>query len=81
MHEDHGGNDKFGLRSQRDIEILLADMDALTFNNRTDEAKDDVSGSRPELVKIARAEEMDFFRRFGVYEGVHEAIKGRQGER
>ena len=51
------------------IELLQSDLDALTMRNRIASAKDDVSGAEllPEWVAVARAEEMTYFRKLGVY--------------
>ena len=62
MHEDDGGMHKLGLRPQNGAEVLRAEMDAPVFKDGIAVAMDDDSGCSlpPELVRIARAEEMDF---------------------
>ena len=69
VHEEDGGDDIHSPLPQQGIEILRAELDALTFNNGIALARDDVSGTElvPELVKKARAEDMDHFKRLGVY--------------
>ena len=81
VHDDDGGDDKLGLRPQRGIEILRAEIDAPTFKNGIAEAKDDISGCSlpPELVRAARGEEMDFFKRLSVYEIVHRSHQKATG--
>ena len=44
VHEEDGGDDKFGLRPQRGIDIFKKELDALTFKNGISMANDDVSG-------------------------------------
>ena len=69
VHEEDAGDDKFGLRPQQGIDILKKELDALTFKDWIAVAKDDVSGKElvPALVKAARAEEMAYFKKLGVY--------------
>ena len=72
VHEEDGGDDSFGLRPQRGIEILKGELDALSMRNGMMVAKDDVSGKDldPGLVKAARDEEMAYFKKLGVYRSV-----------
>ena len=72
VHEEDGGDDSFGLRPQRGIEILKGELDALSMRNGMMVAKDDVSGKDldPGLVKAARDEEMAYFKKLGVYRTV-----------
>ena len=44
VHEPDGGNDEFGLRPQRGVEILESELQSLTFRDGIAIAKDDVSG-------------------------------------
>ena len=77
IHEEAGGSDCFGLRPQNGIELLRAHMDALNWKDGIATAKDDVSGKDlvSELVMRARAEEMDYFRKLGVYEVVPRSMQ------
>ena len=72
VHELDGGDDKFGPRPQRGIEILREELDSLVFRDGIAVARDDVTGVElvPELVKQARSEEMAYFKKLGVYEVV-----------
>ena len=49
--------------------MLKHELDLLTFRDGIAGAKDDVSGKDliPDLVKVARAEEMAYFKKLGVY--------------
>ena len=68
MHEEPGGCDLFGARPQDGVALLHAEMDALTFKGGTMVAVDDVTGNTlvAEMVKKARAEEMECFKKLGV---------------
>ena len=72
VHEANGGNDKFGSRPQRGIEILKGELDSLIIKDGIAVAKDDVTGAElvPDLVKKARAEEMSYFKKLKVYDVV-----------
>ena len=81
MHERDGGDDILGPRPQNGIELLQSELDALTMRNGIACAKDDVSGAEllPEWVAVARAEEMTYFRKLGVYRVVprsHQRMTG-----
>ena len=71
----------FGTRPQRGIEILKGELESLTFRDGIAVAKDDVSGEElvPELVKIARAEEMTYFKKLRVYDVVPRSDQLRTG--
>ena len=69
VHEDDGGCDRFGSAPQNGIHLLKAELDALTWRDGMTVAKDDVSGADlvPGWVVAARAEEMEYFKKLGVY--------------
>ena len=71
-HELEGGNDRFGVRPQYGVTILQAEMNGLSFKSGYETAWDDVSNENlvPELVHAARALEMEYFHKLGVYEKV-----------
>ena len=81
VHEQDGGCDRFGALPQNGIQILKAELDALTWKDGIAVAKDDVSGVElvPELVKAARAEEMAYFKKLGVYKIVPRSHQKRTG--
>ena len=72
MHEPEGGADMHGGRIQNGIKELQKHMSSLYESGGMPEAWDDVNNVflDPEQVKKARAEEMDFFRKLGVYKRV-----------
>ena len=72
VHEPDGGEDLFGGRPRDGIEIMKKHMDALYHSNGMPEAWDDMNGVflDPDLVVAARAEEMAFFKKLGVYKRV-----------
>ena len=45
VHEEDGGDDRFGAKPQEGINILKAELDALSFKNGIATARDDVSGT------------------------------------
>ena len=81
VHEQDGGDDKFGTRPQRGIEMLAKELESLTFRDGIAMAKDDVTGTVlvPELVRLARAEEMSYFKKLGVYDVVPRSDALRTG--
>jgi hypothetical protein len=72
VHEPDGGEDLFGGRPRDGIDIMKKHMDALYHSNGMPEAWDDMNGVflDPDLVIAARAEEMAFFKKLGVYKRV-----------
>ena len=81
VHEEDGGNDKYGASPQRGIEVLRSELDALNFRGGIAHASDDVSGKElvPELVQVARSEEMAYFKKLGVYEVVPKSQQATLG--
>ena len=81
MHEADGGSDTVGPRPQRGIEILQHELDMISWKNGIAYARDDVTGVElnPDLVRDARREEMDYFRRLGVYKVVPREHQRRTG--
>ena len=71
-HEPEGGFDVRGVRPQYGVTILEWEMSALTCKGGYEVAFDDVSNAQlePSLVKAARALEMEYFKKLGVYEVV-----------
>ena len=71
-HELEGGDDKFGVRPQNGVTMLQAEMSGLSYRHGYEMAWDDVSNESlvPELVHQARAVEMEYFEKLGVYEKV-----------
>ena len=71
-HEPDGGQDDRGTRPQHGVTLLQAEMSGLTYRGGYEAAWDDVSNAElvPALVKAARAVEMEYFERLGVYERV-----------
>ena len=71
-HEPEGGFDVRGVRPQYGVTILESEMSALTCKGGYEVAFDDVSNAQlePSLVKAARALEMEYFKKLGVYEVV-----------
>ena len=68
VHEEDGGCDLFGSSPQNGINILKAELDALTWRDGIATATDDVSGTvwEHEWVKAARAEEMTYFKKTAI---------------
>ena len=72
MHEHEGGSDEHGGRIRNGVEEMKKHMSSLYERGGMPEAWDDVNNVflDPEEVKKARAIEMDFFRKLGVYKRV-----------
>ena len=70
--ELEGGNDLYGVRPQCGVTLLQAEMNGLSYKSEYETAWDDVSNENlvPELVHAARALEMEYFHKLGVYEKV-----------
>ena len=81
VHEPDGGDDHFGIRPQTGIDILAGELESLMFRDGIATAKDDVTGTElvPELVRAARAEEMSYFKKLGVYKVVPRSDQRRTG--
>ena len=80
-HGLEGGNDLYGVRPQSGVTLLQAEMNGLSYNCGYETAWDDASNENivPELVHAARALEMEYFHKLGVYESVtrdHQACAG-----
>ena len=76
-----GGNGRYGVRPQYGVTILQAEMNGLSYKSGYETAWDDVSNENlvPHLVHAARALEMEFFHKLGVYENApreHQANTG-----
>ena len=71
-HELEGGDDYYGVRPQQGVTMLRAEMSGLSYRSGYETAWDDVSNENlvPELVHAARAIEMSYFEKLGVYERV-----------
>ena len=71
-HELEGGDDHFGVRPQVGVTLMQAEMSGLSYRNGYEMAWDDVSNENlvPELVHQARAVEMEYFEKLGVYDKV-----------
>ena len=71
-HELEGGSDIYGIRLQYGVTQLQAEMNALSYKSGYETAWDDMSNENlvPELVHAARALEMKYFHKLGVYEKV-----------
>ena len=71
-HALEGGNDLCGVRPQCGVMLLQAGMNGLSCKSGYETAWDDVSNENlvPELVHAARALEMEYFHKLGVYEKV-----------
>ena len=76
-HELEGGNDLYGSRPQCGVTLLQAEMNGLSFKSGYETAWDEVSNENlvPELVHAARALEMEYFHKLGVYEKVPVTIR------
>ena len=70
-----------GAALQNGIHLLKAELDALTWRDGIATARDDVSGTvlEPEWVKTARAEEIAYFKKLGVYRIVPRSHQLRTG--
>ena len=81
VHGKSGGCDYFGDRPQYGIDILKTHMDALVFKNGISYARDDVGGKdlMPDLLVKAREEEMQYFKRLGVYKVVPRSMQREIG--
>ena len=68
VHEEDGGNDGFGPRPQRGIELLKDELALFTFKTGIAFARYDVTGTEivPDLVVTARQEEMTYFKKLRV---------------
>ena len=69
-HELEGGDDRFGQRPRYGDARLIAEMNGLPYDNGCETAWDHASNENliPELVHAARAVEMEYFEKLGVYE-------------
>ena len=76
VHEFDGGEDTIGGRPRNGIAEMRQHMSALYESGGMPEAWDDVNGVflDPEKVVSARAEEMKFFEKLGVYRRVPRAL-------
>ena len=76
VHEPDGGCDQFGLRQGSGVEEMQKHMSALYERQGMPEAWDDVNNVFLEPAKVvdARAEEMRFFKKLGVYRRVPRAL-------
>ena len=81
LHDEDGGHDMFGRRTQDGRATLKQELAKLAFADGREWAQDDVSGVEldPELVKQAREVEMSFFRRMKVYTRVPRAMQIMKG--
>ena len=72
VHEEDVGNDEFGPRPQRGIELLEEELASLFFKNSIAFARGDVTGTElvPDLMIQARREEMTYLKKLGVYKVV-----------
>ena len=72
MHEHDGGNDDHGTRPCDGFAEMKRQMSALYENNGMPEVWDDTNNVflKPDKVAAARAEEMSFFKKLGVYRRV-----------
>ena len=68
-HELKGGNDLHGSRPHCRVTLLQAKMNGLLYKSGYEAAWDDVSNENlvPELVHAARAVEVEYFHKLGVY--------------
>ena len=76
-----GGNDLYGVRPQCGVTLLHAEMNGLSYKSGYETAWDDVSNENlaPEVVQSARALEMEYFHKLGVYEKVARGHQVRTG--
>ena len=84
VHEPEGGCDAFGARVGNGTEEMKKQMDSLYERQGMPEAWDDMNNVflDPKQVKAARAEEMAFFKKLGVYKRVPKAlVKQMDGKR
>ena len=81
MHDEDGGFDMFGRRTQDGRATLKHELAKLAFADGTEWAQDDMSGVEfdPELVKQAREVEMTFLRKLQVYNRVPRAMQRMKG--
>ena len=82
LHDEDGGYDMFGRRTQDGRATLKHYLAKLAFADSTERAQDDVSGVEldPEPVKQAREVEMTFcFREMQVYTRVPRALQKIKG--
>jgi hypothetical protein len=72
LHEPHGGCDLHGANVRDGVEMLQLQMSALYERGGAPEAWDDMNNVflDPAMVASARKEEMDFFKKLGVYKRV-----------
>ena len=80
LHEPEGGEDRVGCH-RVGIEQLNKHMDALYSRDGNPEAWDDMNNVflDPAMVANARKEEMDFFKKLGVYKRVPRSEVARTG--
>ena len=81
LHEVGCGNDLYGVRPQCGVTLLQAEMNGLSYKSEYSIPWDDVSNANlvPEFVHAARALEIEYFNKLGVYEKVtrdHQLITG-----
>ena len=81
LHEPHGGCDLHGGNVGNGVEVLQQHMDALYQRGGAPEAWDDMNNVflDPTMVVNARKEEMDFFKKLGVYERVPRDMVTKSG--
>ena len=81
IHEEEGGDDQHGVRPQRGVEVLKEAMYALVCKNTMWTAWDDVTNVQLNVddVKAARALEMQYFEKLGVYDRVDRSEIARTG--
>ena len=81
VHEEDGGDHKFGPSPQCGIDTLKAELDALSFKDGVAYARDDVTGTvpLPELVVQTHLEEMTYIKKLGVYKVAPRAHQQQYG--
>ena len=79
VHEEDGGDDKFGPRHQCGIDICKAELDALSYGVAYARDGVTVTALLPVLVVQARLEEMTYFKKLGVYKVVPRAHQRQHG--
>ena len=81
VHDEDGGEDLIGVRPQTGVQVLKEAMYGLVCRNSIWKAWDDVSNVELNVddVKAARALEMKYFEKLGVYEKVSRSDQKRTG--
>ena len=69
-HELEGGDDRFGSRAQCGVTLLKVEVNGPSYKNGYETVWDDVTNENliPELLHAARAVEMEYLNKLGVYE-------------